>query len=117
MREPGKLILIANLSPKERGQLADVLDCLSKSNVYKVLEQLFGDEFLTFLDVFQEDTFTVPTARAVLLRALYIKLYNDSATMSIESLAKKYKRKPEMVEKIIALIQRDLEQQDGDSNG
>ena len=101
MREPGKLLKIANLTDKERGQLSDLLDNLSGTNTFKVLENFLGDKFLPFLDIFQSDTIQVPTVNQVLLRAEYLKIYNDSTIYGIDHLAKKYKKNPSIINEII----------------
>ena len=49
MREPGKLLKIADLSDLEREQLSDLLDNLSGTNTFKVLENFLGENFLPFL--------------------------------------------------------------------
>ena len=115
MREPGKLIKIASLSEKERGQLSDILDNLSGTNTFRVLENFLGDKFLPFLDIFQGDDIHIPSANKVLLRAEYIKIYNDSSIYEIDDLAKKYKKKPSVINDIIQCVQEELEQQGGDT--
>ena len=116
MREPGKLLKIANISDKERGQLSDVLDNLSDSNTFRVLENFLGEKFLPFLDIFQGDTLIIPTVNKVLLRAEYIKIYNDSAIYEIDYLAKKYKKNPSIIMDIIRGVHRELKLQNGDIN-
>lgn len=116
MREPGKLLKIANISEKERGQLSDLLDNLSGTNTFRVLENFLGDKFLPFLDIFQGDEIRVPSAYKVLLRAEYIKIYNDSTIYEIDYLAKKYKKKPSVINDIIQGVHEELEQQGGDTN-
>jgi hypothetical protein len=116
MREPGKLLKIANISDRERGQLSDILDNLSDSNTFRVLENFLGDKFLPFLDIFQGDTIVIPTVNKVLLRAEYIKIYNESSFYSIDHLAKKYKKNPSVVVEIIKAVHLELKQQNGDIN-
>lgn len=116
MREPGKLLKIANISKKERGQLSDILDNLSDSNTFRVLENFLGDKFLPFLDIFQGDTIQVPTVNKVLLRAEYIKIYNDSAIYKVDYLAKKYKKNPSVINDIILGVHQELKNQGGDIN-
>ena len=115
MREPGKLLKIAGLTAKERGQLSDILDNLSGTNTFRVLENFLGDKFLPFLDIFQGDTINVPTVDKVLLRTEYIKIYNDSAIYEIDYLAKKYKKTPFIINEIINGVQEELEQQGGET--
>ena len=116
MREPGKLLKIANISNKERGQLSDILDNLSDSNTFRVLENFLGDKFLPFLDIFQGDTIVIPTVNKILLRAEYIKIYNESTFYSIDYLAKKYKKNPSVIMEIIKAVHQELKQQNGDIN-
>ena len=116
MREPGKLLKIANISERERGQLSDILDNLSDSNTFRVLENFLGDKFLPFLDIFQGDTIAIPTVSKVLLRAEYIRIYNESSFYSIDHLAKKYKKNPSVVVEIIKAVHLELKQQNGDIN-
>jgi len=116
MREPGKLLKLANMSEKERGQLSDILDNLSGTNTFRVLENFLGDKFLPFLDIFQGDEIHVPSVNKVLLRAEYIRIYNDSNIYEIDYLAKKYKKKPSVINDIIQCVHEELEQQGGDTN-
>ena len=74
LREPGKLILYGNMSVKEQEQLSDLLDNLSGTNTFKVLQQLIGDKFLCFLDCFQSDTINVPSLSKIIKRIEYIKI-------------------------------------------
>lgn len=115
MREPGKLLKIANLTDRERGQLSDLLDNLSGTNTFKVLENFLGDKFLPFLDIFQGDDIHVPSVNKVLLRAEYLKIYNDSAIYEIDYLAKKYHKKPSIINEIILGVQKELDEQGGDT--
>ena len=116
MREPGKLLKIANMSEKERGQLSDILDNLSGTTTFRVLENFLGDKFLPFLDIFQGDEIHVPSVNKVLLRAEYIKIYNESNIYEIDYLAKKYKKKPSIINDIIQAVHEELEQQGGDTH-
>lgn len=116
MREPGKLLKIANISKRERGQLSDILDNLSGTNTFRVLENFLGDKFLPFLDIFQGDVIHVPTVNKILLRAEYIKIYNESTIYEIDYLAKKYKKNPSVIHEIIQAVHKELEQQGGDTN-
>ena len=114
MREPGKLLKIANMSERERGQLSDILDNLSDSNTFRVLENFLGDKFLPFLDIFQGDTIQVPTVNKILLRAEYLKIYNDSSIYKVDYLAKKYKKNPSIINDIILGVHQELKNQGGD---
>jgi hypothetical protein len=114
MREPGRLLRLANISKKERGQLSDILDNLSGTNTFRVLENFLGDKFLPFLDIFQGDIIHVPSVNKILLRAEYIKIYNESSIYEIDYLAKKYKKNPSVINNIIHAVHKELEQQGGD---
>ena len=116
MREPGKLLKIANISKRERGQLSDVLDNLSDTNTFRVLENFLGDKFLAFLDIFQGDTIQVPVVNKVLLRAEYIRIYNEAKFYDIDYLARKYKKNPSVINDIIHGVHQELKQQGGDIN-
>jgi hypothetical protein len=116
MREPGKLLKIANISKKERGQLSDILDNLSDSNTFRVLENFLGDKFLPFLDIFQGDIIQVPAVNKILLRAEYLKIYNESTIYSVDYLAKKYKKNPSIINDIILGVHQELKNQGGDIN-
>lgn len=116
MKEPGKLLKIANLSKKERGQLADILDNLSCSNTFRVLENFLDDKFLPFLDIFQGDEIHVPSIQKILLRVEYLHIYNDSRIYDLDYLANKYKKRPSVINDIITCVHEELEQQGGDTN-
>lgn len=104
-----------NITQKERGQLSDLLDNLSCSNTFRVLENFLGDKFLPFLDIFQGDTIQVPSVNKVLLRVEYIKIYNESRIYEIDYLAKKYHKKPSVIKEIVDTVHKELESQGGDT--
>ena len=114
MKEPGKLLKLANMSPKEKGQLADLLDNLSGTNSFRVLENFLGDKFLPFLDIFQGEDLHVPSISKILIRADYLKIYNDSYIYELDYLAKKYKKNPSVINTIIHTIHEELKKQGGD---
>lgn len=114
LREPGKLILYGNMSVKEQEQLSDLLDNLSGTNTFKVLQQLIGDKFLCFLDCFQSDTINVPSLSKIIKRIEYIKIYNDYKFYSIDYIAKKYHKKTSVVKNIILTVHQELLNQDSD---
>lgn len=116
MKEPGKLLKIHDLSERETGQLADLLDNLSGSNNFKVLENFLGDGFLIFLDIFAGEDFKIPAVNKILLRSQYLKIYNDSQKYDLDYLAKKYKKSPSTINEIIQGVHQELEQQGGDTN-
>jgi len=114
MKEPGKLLKLANMSPKEKGQLADLLDNLSGTNSFRVLENFLGDKFLPFLDIFQGEDLHVPSISKILIRADYLKIYNDSYIYELDYLAKKYKKNPSVINTIIHTVHEELKKQGGD---
>lgn len=114
MKEPGKLLKLANLDAKEKGQLADLLDNFSGSNSFRVLENFLGDKFLPFLDIFQGEDLHIPNISKILLRADYIKIYNDSYLFELDYLAKKYKKNPSVINTIIHTVHEELKKQGGD---
>lgn len=114
MKEPGKLLKLANMSPKEKGQLADLLDNLSGTNSFRVLENFLGDKFLPFLDIFQGEELHIPSISKILIRADYLKIYNDSYIYELDYLAKKYKKNPSVINTIIHTVHEELKKQGGD---
>lgn len=114
MKEPGKLLKLANMTPKEKGQLADLLDNLSGTNSFRVLENFLGDKFLPFLDIFQGEDLHVPSISKILIRADYLKIYNDSYIYELDYLAKKYKKNPSVINTIIHTVHEELKKQGGD---
>lgn len=114
MKEPGKLLKLANMSTKEKGQLADLLDNLSGTNSFRVLENFLGDKFLPFLDIFQGEDLHVPSISKILIRADYLKIYNDSYIYELDYLAKKYKKNPSVINTIIHTVHEELKKQGGD---
>lgn len=114
MKEPGKLLKLANMSPKEKGQLADLLDNLSGTNSFRVLENFLGDKFLPFLDIFQGEDLHIPSISKILIRADYLKIYNDSYIYELDYLAKKYKKNPSVINTIIHTVHEELKKQGGD---
>lgn len=114
MKEPGKLLKLANMSPKEKGQLADLLDNLSSTNSFRVLENFLGDKFLPFLDIFQGEDLHIPSISKILIRADYLKIYNDSYIYELDYLAKKYKKNPSVINTIIHTVHEELKKQGGD---
>jgi hypothetical protein len=114
MKEPGKLLKLANMSSKEKGQLADLLDNLSGTNSFRVLENFLGDKFLPFLDILQGEELHIPSISKILIRADYLKIYNDSYIYELDYLAKKYKKNPSVINTIIHTVHEELKKQGGD---
>lgn len=114
LREPGKLILYGNMSVKEQEQLSDLLDNLSGTNTFKVLQKLIGDKFLCFLDCFQDDTINVPSINKIIKRIEYLKIYNDYKFYNLDHIAKKYHKKPSVINSIILTVHQELINQDSD---
>lgn len=117
MREPGKLTLYGEMSKSEREQLSDLLDNLSGTNSFKVLENLLDGLFLPFLDIFQGDSLKIPEVKKVITRITYLRIYNDSKSYPLLYLAKKYKKKPDTVEKIINCVHEEISCQGGYTHG
>ena len=82
--------------------LADKLDSATGQNYFNTLYQLLGDKFLAFLDVFQEDKFTIPSTVLVkhILTDMSICEDHDNG-MSAEDIAAKYNKSLTSVQKII----------------
>lgn len=114
LREPGKLILYGSMSVKEQEQLSDLLDNLSGTNTFKVLQKLIGDKFLCFLDCFQDDTINVPSINKIIKRIEYLKIYNDYKFYNLDHIAKKYHKKPSVINSIILTVHQELINQDSD---
>ncbi len=103
MRTPCALISEYNNYTEDQIEaLADRLDSVTGQNYFNTLYQLLGDKFLAFLDVFQEDKFTVPST--VLVRHLLtdMSICDDySNGMSAEDISAKYSKSLTSVQKII----------------
>lgn len=83
--------------------LADRLDEVTGQNYFNTLYQLLGDKFLAFLDVFQEDKFTIPSTilvRHILSDVSICEDYSNGAT--VEDLAVKYNKTPNSIQRIIS---------------
>lgn len=104
-KDPGRLVLVRNISKCERQQLSDLLDRLFMSNTFRVLESILEEDFLMFLDIFQGETLMLPTVEQVIRRLNHIRIYNDSKVMSLQSLAKKHKRSEETVSNILSRLE------------
>ena len=48
MRKPGILIKHADMSKAQREMLADLLDNMSESNIFRAMEYILGENFLKF---------------------------------------------------------------------
>lgn len=103
MKRPCDLINTYDLYTDEQIEtLADKLDASTGQNYFSTLYQLLGDKFLAFMDVFQEDKFTIPSTVLVKHLLTNISIYKDYQDgMSIDELNNKYNRSPESLKKII----------------
>ena len=103
MKKPCDLInSYDNYTEDQIEALADKLDETSGQNYFNTLYQLLGDKFLAFLDVFQEDKFTIPST--VLVKHLLTDMsicedYDKGITP--EDLSAKYGRSLSSIQKII----------------
>lgn len=83
-------------------ELANRLDDVTGQNYFNTLYQLLGDKFLAFLDVFQEDKFSIPSTvlvRHILSDMSIIEDYSNGATA--EELSAKYNKTLNSVQRII----------------
>lgn len=103
MKKPCDLITsYDNYTEDQIEALANKLDEASGQNYFNTLYQLLGDKFLAFLDVFQEDKFTIPST--VLVKHLLTDMsicedYDKGVTP--EDLSAKYSRSLSSIQKII----------------
>lgn len=104
MRSPCDLINTYNKYTEDQIEtLALKLDSVSGQNYFSTLYQLLGDKFLAFLDVFQEDQFSMPSTALVKRVLDDISICEDhSKGMSVNDISKKYNKKIEAINKIIA---------------
>lgn len=104
MRSPCDLISVYDKYTDDQiEELADKLDSISGQNYFNTLYQLLGDKFLAFLDVFQEDKFSIPTTSFVKNLLTDMSICNDySSGLSIDDLSSKYNKAPSVISKIIA---------------
>ena len=103
MKSPCSLISeFDNYTEDQVEALADRLDNVTGQNYFNTLYQLLGDKFLAFLDVFQEDKFTIPSTVLVKHLLTDMSICNDYADgLSIEDLASKYNKSVTSVQKIV----------------
>ena len=103
MKTPCDLISIYDDYTEDQVEnLAKCLDASLGQNYFDTLYQLLGDKFLPFLDVFQEDSFEIPSTSYIknLLTDLSI-LEDHNDGLSIEDLSNKYDKTPAVIERII----------------
>lgn len=82
--------------------LANKLDDCTGQNYFNILYQLLGDKFLAFLDVFQEDKFSLPSTvlvKHILTDMSICEDYDNGLTC--EDLVAKYNRSLSSIQKII----------------
>lgn len=92
-----------NYSDDQIEALADKLDDTTGQNYFNTLYQLLGDKFLAFLDVFQEDKFTIPSTTLVKHILTDMSICDDYDNgMSAEDISTKYNKSLSSVNKVIA---------------
>lgn len=103
MKTPCDLISVYNSYTDDQIEsLAEKLDNITGQNYFNTLYQLLGDKFLAFLDVFQEDRFSIPSTifvRRLLTDMSICEDYNSG--VSVEDLSKKYNKSLASVQKIV----------------
>lgn len=103
MKSPCELIGLYNKYNEDQiEQLANKLDSTTGQNYFSTLYQLLGNKFLAFLDVFQEDKFTIPSTIVVkhILTDMLICEDHDNG-LSDEDISTKYNKSLQSVQKII----------------
>ena len=103
MKSPCDLIsCYDNYTDDQIESLADRLDEVTGQNYFNTLYQLLGDKFLAFLDVFQEDKFTIPSTILVKHILTDMSICEDHINgMSDEDISKKYNKPLTSVQKIL----------------
>lgn len=110
MRKPGILIKNAEMSQEQREMLADLLDNMSESNIFRAMEYILGDNFLKFLDAFQGDRIEFPTIEEIERRIERVKIYSDWKRMKNEkAVAVKWKRNLAWIERVLSDTAQELE--------
>lgn len=110
MRKPGILIKHANMSKAQREMLADLLDNMSESNIFRAMEYILGENFLKFLDAFQGDKIEFPTIEEIERRIERVQVYTDWKRLrDIKSVAVKWKKNIAWVERAINDTKKELE--------
>lgn len=83
-------------------ELANKLDEVYGQNYFNTLYQLLGDKFLAFLDVFQEDKFTIPSTNLVKNLLVNVEMIEDHKDgLTIQDLCNKYDRTEVSVKRIL----------------
>lgn len=103
MKTPCALIEAYNYYTDDQIEaLANKLDEVFGQNYFNTLYQLLGDKFLAFLDVFQEDKFTIPSTMLVkhLLTDMSIQEDFDDG-LTVDDLANKYSKSVESVQRVL----------------
>ena len=103
MKSPCDLLpLYDNYTDDQIEQLADKLDSVTGQNYFNTLYQLLGDKFLAFLDVFQEDKFSIPSTMLVKHLLTDMSIREDYANgMSEEDLSTKYRKSLNTIKRIL----------------
>jgi len=103
------------LSEEERHYLLRYLTKVKKTQVFDIIEYLFDDDFLKFIDVFSGESIKVPRREEVLKIVNYIKIYTycqarGFSDESIEAASKIFKRRQVSVRKVIDKVSTTLKE-------
>ena len=110
MRKPGILIKHANMSKAQREMLADLLDNMSDSNIFRAMEYILGENFLKFLDAFQGDKIEFPTIEEIERRIERVQVYTDWKRLrDTKAVAVKWKKNIAWVERAVNDTKKELE--------
>lgn len=114
-RKPGALIKHADYSKKKCEMLADMLDNMSESNIFRGLEYIVGDKFLEVLDFFQGDRIEFPTIEEIERRIERIDIYEEcKRTGNSKCVAVKYKKNIAWIDKVVEDTRQELIEADSD---
>lgn len=103
MKSPCDLLLAYDKYTDDQIEdLANRLDNITGQNYFSTLYQLLGDKFLAFLDVFQEDKFTIPSTSLVKNILTDVSIIDDHTNgLSDDDISLKYNKSLSSVKRII----------------
>jgi hypothetical protein len=103
MKIPCDLLpLYENYTEDQIEELANKLDEVYGQNYFNTLYQLLGDKFLAFLDVFQEDKFTIPSTNLVKNLLVNLEMIEDHKDgLTVHDLCNKYDRTEVSVKRVL----------------
>jgi len=112
MGEPGILSLI-ELDKEERELLIDYMTALKRTEVYEVLENMYGVDILKFMDVFAGESIKIPNRNYVYKVIKYIQIYKycerrDFTEEAIENASKVFDRRKSSITRVIDKVERVL---------